>query len=353
VARYKTGGLIYTDPKELQAQKGVVSDLLKSLGSNIIHGKSVVNISLPVRIFEPRSYLQRIPDAWSFAPIFLTRAALADKNPLERFKLVITFVISGLHRATIQRKPFNPILGETFQATYADGTELFLEQISHHPPVSGHQVFGPDKIWHMHGYHEFKASFRPTGIQGGTYGPNVIFFKDGGKITWNMPTVFLSGIIMGDRHFQWCGDITFDDKANGLTCTIKFDPDEPKGFTGYFSSRTTPSDTIRGEIIEVQVKNHKEEKKTVSKVEGSWLDGISFEENKEKKQYWSKRQYKAFTPIAYPAAKALPSDCQFREDLIALKADDQQASQLWKTKLEEKQRYDSKLRKNALKSAKK
>lgn len=45
------------------------------------------------------------------------------------------------------RKPFNPILGETWQATLPqDGTQLFVEQISHHPPVSAFQMQGPGQM---------------------------------------------------------------------------------------------------------------------------------------------------------------------------------------------------------------
>ncbi len=32
-------------------------------------------------------------------------------------------------------KPFNPPIGETFQAKIANG-EFYAEQISHHPPIS-------------------------------------------------------------------------------------------------------------------------------------------------------------------------------------------------------------------------
>ena len=33
-------------------------------------------------------------------------------------------------------KPFNPILGETFQAYYPDKTVINIEHTSHNPPVS-------------------------------------------------------------------------------------------------------------------------------------------------------------------------------------------------------------------------
>lgn len=42
------------------------------------------------------------------------------------------------------KKPFNPLLGETWQATQGDGRcSIFMEQISHHPPISAFEMLGP------------------------------------------------------------------------------------------------------------------------------------------------------------------------------------------------------------------
>ena len=49
-------------------------------------------------------------------------------------------MIGGLRRQTSTLKPFNPILGETYQGQYNSGLQVFAEQISHHPPVSSWQV---------------------------------------------------------------------------------------------------------------------------------------------------------------------------------------------------------------------
>jgi len=44
---------------------------------------------------------------------------------------------TGIHIAFERwMKPFNPILGETWQARMEDGTSMCMEQISHHPPIS-------------------------------------------------------------------------------------------------------------------------------------------------------------------------------------------------------------------------
>jgi len=59
-------------------------------------GRGIVGISLPVRIFEPRSLIERITDWWSLFPYYLTQAA-SRKNHLERFNLVIAAIIGGIH----------------------------------------------------------------------------------------------------------------------------------------------------------------------------------------------------------------------------------------------------------------
>lgn len=61
-----------------------------------MEGRDVVGISLPVRIFEKRSALERISYLWCTAPVYLKRAA--QENPVERLKNVIAFVVSGMHQ---------------------------------------------------------------------------------------------------------------------------------------------------------------------------------------------------------------------------------------------------------------
>lgn len=101
-------------------------------------GRGVVGVSLPVRIFEPRSTIERIVDWFSFIPTFLKDSI--NKKPLERFKDCITSIVSSFHMSVSLWKPFNPILGETFQANFDDGTQISCEHISHHPPISSFLV---------------------------------------------------------------------------------------------------------------------------------------------------------------------------------------------------------------------
>ena len=88
--------------------------ILTKIGKNLLSGKSILNISLPVDIFAPESNLERLAFAMTYAPIYLERAA-RESNPVEKFKSVVAFGITNSVLYLNMEKPFNPILGETFQ----------------------------------------------------------------------------------------------------------------------------------------------------------------------------------------------------------------------------------------------
>jgi hypothetical protein len=73
--REKSGDIWCNDPVILENQKGVLVEIIKSAGKKLMEGKGVVAVSLPVRLFERRSTLERICDLWSTGPIFLPKAA--------------------------------------------------------------------------------------------------------------------------------------------------------------------------------------------------------------------------------------------------------------------------------------
>lgn len=45
----------------------VITDLVKQIGRQLLAGKlNLINVSLPVKIFEPRSYLEKLADVWVY-----------------------------------------------------------------------------------------------------------------------------------------------------------------------------------------------------------------------------------------------------------------------------------------------
>lgn len=127
-----------------------------------MQGKGIVGISLPVRIFERRSTIEKICDLWCTGPKYLKLAA-EEKDQVERLKYVITFIVSGMHMVASQRKPFNPILGETFEAIWPDGTRIYIEHISHHPPISNFLVEHPEGLFTFEGSYEYTVKITDLG----------------------------------------------------------------------------------------------------------------------------------------------------------------------------------------------
>ena len=54
-----------------------------------------MSLSLPIRVFEPRSMLERISDKFCFSPILLTKGGIMT-DKVEAMKYVICFSLSAL-----------------------------------------------------------------------------------------------------------------------------------------------------------------------------------------------------------------------------------------------------------------
>lgn len=102
-------------------------------------GKGGLNISLPVYIFNIDSNLQRTCKGMCMAPYFLEKAVAV--SPVERMKYILAFGLSNTILWFDVEKPFNPILGETYQG-FIRGCPIYAEQVSHHPPVTAIYMVG-------------------------------------------------------------------------------------------------------------------------------------------------------------------------------------------------------------------
>jgi hypothetical protein len=75
----KKGYLLYVNQEKINNQKSVISYLLKSVGKNFFTGKSIINISLPVSIFDRCTNLERTAQSFCYAPHYLEMYS-SDKN---------------------------------------------------------------------------------------------------------------------------------------------------------------------------------------------------------------------------------------------------------------------------------
>jgi hypothetical protein len=104
----------------------------------------------------------------------LEKAAGLDN--LEKIKYSLLFSISVSILSISINKPFNPILGETLQV-WIDGCPMYIEQISHHPPIASYYFIG--RGYKVYGKIGTKAKFGLNVIYGYSDEPNFILFDDG------------------------------------------------------------------------------------------------------------------------------------------------------------------------------
>jgi hypothetical protein len=333
-AVHKDGGLKMLDEAEVSRQRGVVWEMVKEVGNTLMDGRELVNITLPIQLFEAKSFLAKMTEGWAYAPTFLTRAALTS-DPVERLKFVMCFVVAGIHLTPTYRKPFNPILGETYEAKMYDGTSIFCEQTTHHPPASNWQVVGPGNIYHYHGRGVGSASARGNTLKGYQIGQNVVDFADGTRITWTLPVLCIHGALWGERTQYYEGSIPFKDEKNNLACELHFNAEGLGFIKSLFSKAKQPADYMRGELVRP---GDKKKKEVICVCEGSWLTHLSFDNVK----YWD--DDRDLPNIITPLENPLASDCRYRDDLVALQEDDIERAKESKLALEERQRYDERLR---------
>lgn len=98
-------------------------------------GKDMTKMTLPVQFNEPTSLLYRVVEDMEYTD--LLNEAVERSDSTERMVYVAGFAASE-YASTIGRvaKPFNPLLGETYEYVRPDqGYRFFIEQVSHHPPI--------------------------------------------------------------------------------------------------------------------------------------------------------------------------------------------------------------------------
>ena len=123
LAQYRTSLPVPAGPCTVS----IASILRKSIG------KDSSGRSMPIGINEPLSALQRMCEELEYWDL-LDKAWQASNDPLLRISLIAAFAVSAYssmaHRA--ERKPFNPMLGETFE--WSDGDLRFMgEKVAHRP----------------------------------------------------------------------------------------------------------------------------------------------------------------------------------------------------------------------------
>ncbi|XP_024269954.1 oxysterol-binding protein-related protein 6 isoform X1 [Oncorhynchus tshawytscha] len=232
-------------------------NLWNILRNNI--GKDLSKVSMPVELNEPLNTLQHMCEELEYTEL-LDRAADTE-DPYERMAIMAAFVISG-YSSTYYRagsKPFNPLLGETYECIREDKGMCFIaEQVSHHPPISACHAdsnkftFWQDVRW-KNKFWGKSMEILPIGTV------NVMLPSFGDHYEWNKVTTCVHNILSGRRWIEHYGEITIrNTKSSACICKLTF----VKG--NYWSSNVNE---VQGIVMD-------QEGKVVHRLFGKWHEGL-------------------------------------------------------------------------------
>ncbi|KAK9915557.1 hypothetical protein WJX75_000689 [Coccomyxa subellipsoidea] len=155
-------------------------------------GKDLTRICLPVFFKEPLSALQRVAEELEYSEL-LDTAATFPPGSEERMLYVVAFAVSG-YSSTAGRtsKPFNPLLGETYEIVHPEkGLRAIVEKVVHHPMLT------------------------PVGLL-------TLTFKDGDEYTWHKVVSSINNLIIAKVHMDHGGTMRIHSSASGLVCKLKY-----------------------------------------------------------------------------------------------------------------------------------
>ena len=316
----KNGGIDFNNKEVTSLIRSTGTDVIKQVGKKILSGDfNLTTISFPIKVMIPITMVQACAYAFFQMPYYMYLAQ--NKDVVERLKYTIVATLSPFFCSSFFLKPLNPVLGETFEGYFGDGTQFYVEQSSHHPPVSHYEVYGPNKSYYYCGYSQFSSSAGLNTLYVNNKGKRYMKFKDGVKFDFDFYDEIFSNSFWGVLKHETTGEVRYTEKQYNVSCTVKIG--KQKGM---------PSDYIYGEIM---IGN-----KVVSVLRGSYLSHIEF----DGVRFWDIREN--FPISVIEKSKNLPSSALTRDDRRLLEEGKAKEAQEAKEKIENLQRYDRKLRKD-------
>ncbi|XP_037819011.1 oxysterol-binding protein-related protein 8 isoform X5 [Lucilia sericata] len=315
--------------------------LIWCLVKQVRPGMDLSKVVLPTFILEPRSFLDKLSDSYYHADI-LSRAVNED-DPFTRMKLVVQWYLSGFYKKPKGlKKPYNPILGETFRCYWehpnGSRTYYIAEQVSHHPPVSAFYVTNRQEGFCISCSILAKSKFYGNSTSAVLEGvATLTLLPRGESYTLTTPYAHCKGILMGTLSMELGGKINIDCENTGYKTELEF---KLKPFLGGSDS----TNIIAGKI--------KLGKETLATISGHWdgemrikdgksgEDSVLFAANRETMK-------KRLLRYVVPLESQLPNESERLWNLVsaAIARDDQVGATEEKTVLEEQQRNAAKERK--------
>ncbi|KAM6160483.1 oxysterol-binding protein-related protein 11 [Erethizon dorsatum] len=271
----------------VEEQRSVILHLLSQLKL----GMDLTRVVLPTFILEKRSLLEMYADFMSHPDLFvaITSGASAEDRMIRFVEYYLTSFHEG-RKGAIAKKPYNPILGETFHCSWrvpkssaaaqpgtrpapppeepasvpaADGytVRFVAEQVSHHPPVSGFYAECAERKMCVNAHVWTKSKFLGMSIGVTMVGEGVLsLLEHGEEYTFSLPCAYARSILT----VPW---VELGGKV-GVTCAK----------TGYSASITFHTKPFYGgklHRVTAEVK-HNVSNAVVCRVQGEWNSVLEF-----------------------------------------------------------------------------
>ncbi|XP_072128394.1 oxysterol-binding protein-related protein 5-like isoform X3 [Mobula birostris] len=190
-------------------------------------GMDLSRVVLPTFILEPRSFLDKLSDYY-FHSDLLSQAAL-EENAYSRMKQVVRWYLSGFYKKPKGlKKPYNPILGETFRCYWyhpkTDSRTFYIaEQVSHHPPVSAFYISNRKDNFCITGSILARSKFYGNSLSAILDGQAQLqFLTRNEDYTITMPYAHCKGLLYGTPTLEMGGKITIECETTQYKAELEF-----------------------------------------------------------------------------------------------------------------------------------
>ncbi|XP_077370161.1 oxysterol-binding protein-related protein 11 isoform X2 [Festucalex cinctus] len=278
----------FTDEEEdlcaVEEERSVILHLLSQLKL----GMDLTRVVLPTFILEKRSLLEMYADFMSHPELFV---AITDGgSPEERMVAFVEYYLTSFHegrKGAIAKKPYNPIIGETFHCSWkvpktAEATEsaesprgspspdashqsyqvrFVAEQVSHHPPVSGFYAECQERRMCVNTHVWTKSKFMGMSIGVSMIGEGCLtLLEHDEEYTFTLPCAYARSILT----VPW---VELGGKVN-ITCA-------KTGYAAVITFQTKPFYGGKLHKVTAEVK-HNPTNAVVCRIQGEWNGILEF-----------------------------------------------------------------------------
>lgn len=217
-----------------EQEKSIIAELIKQLSPT----GNLFSLSMPGFVMKPISLLEKL-SSYAYPSHFIEKILQVDK-PEQRMLRIVGWMLTNWHFVpsnTLQNsKPYNPVLGEVFQAEWhhdsdKSKTVYTAEQVSHKPPISAFHAVNMKRGFAYYGYVEPQVAFHWNSVCSefvGKFSVDLMGRLDE-KYRISLPHVYCTGLFVGNRAIEIWNQMAIVCDKTGYHAVLDFKAND---FTG-------------------------------------------------------------------------------------------------------------------------